>query len=60
MKAGFCKTHMRAFCYSIRDMKTIDYRQMRAYALRNQLKIDNRWNRFIDSSLSFVEQMSSL
>jgi len=26
----FCKAHMRAFCYSIRDM---NYRQMRAYAL---------------------------
>jgi len=28
--AGFRKAHMRAFCYSIRDM---NYRQMRAYAL---------------------------
>jgi len=28
--AGFRKTHMRAFCYSVRDM---NYRQMCAYAL---------------------------
>jgi len=28
--AGFRKTHMRAFCYSIRDM---NYRQMHADAL---------------------------
>jgi len=30
MLAEFRKVHMRAFCYSIRDM---NYRQMRAYAL---------------------------
>jgi len=30
MNAGFRKAHMRAFCYSIRD---INYKQMRAYVL---------------------------
>jgi len=30
MKVSFHKAHMRAFCYSIRDM---NYRQMRAYVL---------------------------
>jgi len=30
MKAGFRKAHMRAFCYSIRD---INCKQMHAYAL---------------------------